>query len=168
MNEHILKGSKWVVNCIVILSIIIIIPCLGGIGIVINNMIIMINKSTENNDLLGDIIAIVGIGIFVLVFIIADIVVLIQYKYSKVIFTDEKLMMVYKGKIKVEILYENIEKITLGCLTTLIYCKKPFNQKGWNKGATTFSGNFSVKDHDIIRNVIMDYNYKNNSNIIVV
>lgn len=164
MEKYVLKGSKYIIKCIVILSIIIVIPCIIGEGIIVGNLI---KKSTNNDDLLGDIVALIGIGLFVLAFIIADIVVLIQYKYSEVILTNTKLIMVYNDNEKFEIPYSNIEKVTMGYLTTLIYCKESFRNKGWNKGAKTFSCNCSIEEREILSNVIKDYNINSGANIII-
>ncbi len=161
MEEQVLKCSRRIIILITVFSAIIIIPCLIGGGIIIADM----SASENNEETLGRVVALVSILLFVCIVVVADITVFVQYNNTYIILTQCKLIEKFKGKVKVEIPYSNIVKVTIGSLTTLIYCKETFATKGWNKGAKTFACSISAEDCNKLRNIIVEYNDSCNGNI---
>lgn len=140
------------------LSVVLLISFLTGLGFIINNLVIN-SQNGETQDIAGAIIAIVGIVLFMLGLVVANIISYCILKYGVCILTEDRIIVKYKQKVKAEILYSNVEKCVCG-FSTMIYCKQPYICNGWNRGATAYQLYLTERDNELLQSKIAYYNYE--------
>ena len=105
-------------------------------------------------------------GLLMLLLILFVIIYLIiAYKQTIDVYTEEKMYRIKRNKVVFEIDYKNIRTIRDGPFCSLfIFCKEGYIKRGWNKGATTFAEYYSKYDKHRVKQLIMDKYHRNFSN----